>query len=109
MSDVTCSVSGCPGRSQCKNRAKIPGIRAGETCEQADERKWIAYRLRARFQSTTSSERNILTMVFALDGGSRPTLEQVGRQLGENRTQVVRLIRAALQKIGWHKRVNLGE
>lgn len=102
MSDVTCGSGECPGRDLCKNRAKIPGIRRGETCEEANERKWIAYRLRNRSSSVTPAERSAITLFFALDGGSRIPLDQVARQLGGTRAAMARTIRAALKKILWH-------
>ena len=107
MDDV-CSERGCPGMDACRDRAKIHGLRRNETCADVEERKWIAYKILRRPRALNSDETRGLDLIFALNGGSRQPISVVASDLRISRTTAVKLVRAALKKIGWSKPVKLG-
>jgi hypothetical protein len=106
VKDEKCK-KGCPGKSQCGDRAKIHGIRKHETCAEADERRRIAYRIARRASVVSSSERTALAFVFAIDGGTRRTVAEAAAALGFSTEDMAKRVRDALKKIGWTKPVDL--
>jgi len=85
---------------------KVPGARSWETADQTEERKWVAYLMRQHPRALTLVERRAVELMFAVqDGIRRSTCHQVSEQLGlDSGDDVHRLVREALDKIGYDRR-----
>lgn len=57
------------GQPVAKN--EVPGAYVWETPDQTEERKWICYLMRARSKALSRVEKNVLDLLFGLNGSSR--------------------------------------
>jgi DNA-directed RNA polymerase sigma subunit (sigma70/sigma32) len=94
------------GGARDVHKNDVPGARVWETPEETEGRKWVAYLMRCRPRSLSSTEKRVLDHLYAItDDTRRSTCGEIASDLGLSGPKAVHKIEAAaLEKIGYERR-----